>query len=178
MTGVDLIVGVTPAAQSRTAENLENGRDRIADALADGEISEDEAEVIADPADRNPAAEQELLDTASNEDRPHEDLQDRAADDTGIDLTAIDTIEAFDQLVLIETTRAPRTASAVRAVGHARLSGGPAPSRPDGARLTAVGRPEFLDLHDEQCHAGRGRLASTHLEEQLEHGRAEDGHQQ
>ena len=32
---------------------------------------------------------------------------DRDTDDTGIDLTAVDTTEAFDQLVLIEPARAP-----------------------------------------------------------------------
>ena len=66
--------------KTRTAKNLDNGSDRTANALADGEISEDEAEVIADAADKNPTAEQELLDTAKNQNRSHKDLQDRAAD--------------------------------------------------------------------------------------------------
>ena len=66
--------------RTRTAKNLDNGSDRTANALADGEISEDEAEVIADAADKNPTAEQELLDTAKNQNRSHKDLQDRAAD--------------------------------------------------------------------------------------------------
>ena len=63
--------------KTRTARRLRD-HDRTADALADGEISEDEAEVIADAADKNPDAEHELLDTATNENRSHKDLHERA----------------------------------------------------------------------------------------------------
>jgi len=63
--------------KTRTARRLRD-HDRTADALADGEISEDEAEVIADAADKNPDAEHELLDTAKNENRSHKDLRERA----------------------------------------------------------------------------------------------------
>ena len=63
--------------KARTARKLRD-HDRTADALADGDISEDEADLIADAADKNPDAEQELLDTAKNQNRSHKDLQDRA----------------------------------------------------------------------------------------------------
>ena len=65
--------------RARTARRLRD-RDKTADALAGGEISEDEADVIADAADKNPAAEQELLDTAKNRGRSHDDLKKKAAD--------------------------------------------------------------------------------------------------
>jgi len=63
--------------KTRTARKLRD-HDRTADALADGDISEDEADLIADAADKNPHAEQELLDTAKNQNRSHKDLHDRA----------------------------------------------------------------------------------------------------
>jgi hypothetical protein len=65
--------------KARTARKLRD-RDKTADALADGDISEDEADVIADAADKNPDAEEELLDTAKNKGRSHDDLKRKAAD--------------------------------------------------------------------------------------------------
>jgi hypothetical protein len=65
--------------KARTARKLRD-RDKTADALADGEISEDEADVIADAADKNPDAEQDLLDTARNKGKGHDDLKKKAAD--------------------------------------------------------------------------------------------------
>jgi hypothetical protein len=74
--------GTSPGAakkRARTAKNLSD-RDRTAKALADGEISEDEADVVADAAAQNPDAEDELLDTAKNNNKSHDDLKDKAAD--------------------------------------------------------------------------------------------------
>ena len=64
---------------ARTARNLDQGADDTADALAVGQISEDEADTIADAADKNPAAEKDLLDTARNKGKSHQDLKRQAA---------------------------------------------------------------------------------------------------
>jgi hypothetical protein len=48
--------------------------------LAGGDISEDEAEVVADAAAKNPDAEDGLLGTAKNPNKSHDDLKKRAAD--------------------------------------------------------------------------------------------------
>ena len=65
--------------RAATARKLKERR-RTSEALANGDISEDEADVIADAADKNPAAEQDLIDTARNKNRSHNDLKDRAAE--------------------------------------------------------------------------------------------------
>ena len=65
--------------QTRTAKKLAEGAEQTADALANGEISEDEAETIADAADENPSAERDLLDTAKNRGKSHRDLKKQAA---------------------------------------------------------------------------------------------------
>jgi len=64
--------------RARTARKVKD-RPKTARALADGEISEDEAEVVADAADKNPEAEDDLIGAAKNKGRSHKDLQDRAA---------------------------------------------------------------------------------------------------
>ncbi|MEL7209391.1 MAG: DUF222 domain-containing protein, partial [Actinomycetota bacterium] len=63
---------------ARTARKVKD-RPKTRQALADGDISEDEADVIADASDKNPRAEDDLLDTAKHKSRSHDDLKDRAA---------------------------------------------------------------------------------------------------
>jgi hypothetical protein len=65
--------------KTRAARNYTKSH-RTAEALADGEISEDEAETIADAADKNPEAEPDLIDTARNRHRTDKDLKDKAAE--------------------------------------------------------------------------------------------------
>ena len=67
------------ATQSARSARQLRDRHKTANALADGQISEDEADTIADAADKNPAAEQDLLDTAKNKNRSNKDLKDKAA---------------------------------------------------------------------------------------------------
>jgi len=64
--------------RARTARKIKD-RPKTARALAEGDISEDEADVVADAADKNPDAEDDLLGTAKNKGRTHKDLRDRAA---------------------------------------------------------------------------------------------------
>jgi hypothetical protein len=64
--------------RTRAAKNMAD-HDDITDALADGDISEDEADVVADAAAKNPQAKKELLDTARNKNKTHKDLKDKAA---------------------------------------------------------------------------------------------------
>ena len=73
--------GTSKGKASQSARSARQLRDRhkTADALAEGEISEDEADTIADAADKNPAAEEDLLDTAKNKNRSNKDLKDKAA---------------------------------------------------------------------------------------------------
>ncbi|MEL7209583.1 MAG: DUF222 domain-containing protein, partial [Actinomycetota bacterium] len=74
--------GTSPAQARRRARTARKVKDRpkTREALADGVISEDEADVISDAAGKNPAAEDDLLDTAKHKGRSHDDLKDRAAE--------------------------------------------------------------------------------------------------
>ncbi|MEL7208819.1 MAG: DUF222 domain-containing protein, partial [Actinomycetota bacterium] len=73
--------GTSPGQARRTARTARKVRNRpkTKKALEDGDISEDEADVISDAADQNPDAEDDLLATARHRARSHDDLKDKAA---------------------------------------------------------------------------------------------------
>jgi hypothetical protein len=72
----------TSAGQARRkaqAARTMADQDEVAEALGNGEISEEEADVVADAAQADPDARRELLDTARNKHKSNKDLKDRAA---------------------------------------------------------------------------------------------------